>query len=129
MEAVQDSSEHDVSTEELPLFPLEADVDTFGIAPWKGNDDSAICFSSKQFVLTPPMPQESQAYSCDTDFELSIAPDDKQTTGAALDAFYSGEPCLEGFLPYPGTMIGEEDELNLADGSTYEINEAPTWTY
>jgi hypothetical protein len=130
----QESSEGTPSTQDPPFSPLLPNLDDPETARgWKGNDDSAICVSSKQLVMTPPMPQESQDHSCDTDFELSIAPDDKQATAKVHRGFHSWEPNFEGFLLDPESHFnideGEEDELNLADRSRYEDDTVPRWDY
>lgn len=134
MGAGQESSEGTPSTQDPPFSPVQPNVDVSGTArAWKGNDDSAICVPSKQLVLTPPMPQQSQGHSCDTDFELSITPDDKQPLVKVHRGFDLGEPYFEGFLLDPESYFnvdeGEEDELNLADRSRYEDDTVPRWDY
>lgn len=132
MQVAEESSEGPASARDSAFLPSGANVVDFGITRWKGNDDSAICVSSKQLTLTSPIPPGSQDPSCDTEFELSIAPDDKQSTTAKVyGSLNAREPYFPGLLLDPETPFntdeGEEDELNLA--SAYEHDTVPRWDH
>lgn len=129
MEAQQDSSEHCPSTRNELASPFATDVDPFAISPSKGNDDSAVYVSNRQTLFTRPMPEEAQAYSCGTDFELSIVADDTQPTGTVRDSMHIAEEYPEVFLPQMIYDDEEEDELILGNSADYNRTEAHEWMY